>query len=103
MNTILNPPPPEASTAPDSEPLGVVLPRLVRTPFIDRMEAELQANQRKGDWRAWIPTPIQVTQELNYHFAKLVFAMAEGDSQRVSEFAADVANIAMKADEVMGS
>lgn len=79
------------------------VPRLVRAPFVERMEAELQANQRKGDWREWVPTPMQVTQELNYHFAKLVFAMAQGDRERVSEFAADVANIAMKADEVLGS
>ncbi len=76
--------------------------RLVRAAFVDRMEAELRANQCKGDWRRWNPSALQVLSELQHHEAKLMHALAIGDCECVREFAADIANIAMKIDERFG-
>lgn len=76
---------------------------LVQAHFVARMEAELQANTSKGDWRQWKPTPLEVLSELQHHESKLMNALASGDREQVSEFAADIANIAMKIDEQFGN
>ena len=81
---------------------AVDLPRLVRPEFVSQMEAELQANQHKGDWRRWYPTPLQVLAEIQHHQGKLMLALSAGDCERVKEYAADLANFAMKVDEQFG-
>lgn len=90
------------SSSADSAAHVVGVPRLVRAPFVARMEAELQANAHKGDWRQWKPTALQVLSELQHHEAKLMHALAIGDCEHVREYAADIANIAMKIDEQFG-
>lgn len=80
----------------------VVCGALVRPEFVAQMEAELQANQHKGDWRRWYPTPLQVLSEIQHHEGKLMLALSAGDCARVKEYAADIANFAMKVDEQFG-
>lgn len=75
---------------------------LVRPEFVAQMEAELQANQHKGDWRRWYPTPLQVLAEIQHHQGKLMLALSAGDCERVKEYSADLANFAMKVDEHFG-
>jgi len=80
---------------------------LVRPDFVARMEAELLANQRKGDWRQWQPSQLEVLAELEHHVAKLIMSLAanERGAQNkaiISEHCADIANIAMKAEERFG-
>lgn len=75
---------------------------LVCPSFIKQMEFELQNNKHKGDWRQWNPTALQALSELQHHEAKLINALAIGDCERVREFSADIANIAMKINEQFG-
>ena len=77
--------------------------RLVNADFVKRMEAELKANACKGDWKQWKPDVSQAKSELKHHILKLEDALEKGESQMVSEYAADVANIAMKIAETHGS
>lgn len=77
--------------------------RTVEPGFIRKMDKELKANQHKGDWRKWKPSAIEGIKELNYHFAKLVYALAKCNRKSVSEHAADVACVCMKIDEVLGT
>lgn len=77
---------------------------LVRPAFVQRMESELRANAaKKGDWHTWVPSPLTALAELQHHETKMIHAIEHGDAERVSEFAADIANIAMKIAEVFGS
>lgn len=88
---------------PEPEPtLAVGSGALVRPEFVAQMEAELQANQHKGDWRRWKPTVLQVLAEIQHHEGKLMLALSTGDCARVKEHAADLANFAMKVDEQFG-
>jgi hypothetical protein len=88
---------------PEPEPtLAVGSSALVRPEFVAQMEAELQANQHKGDWRRWYPTPLQVLAEIQHHQGKLMLALSAGDCERVKEYAADLANFAMKVGEQFG-
>lgn len=64
--------------------------------FISQMEKELEANQHKGDWSLWQPTREEAVRELSHHQNKLVAAVQAGDADLVSEYTADVANLAMK-------
>ncbi|HLM61147.1 MAG TPA: hypothetical protein VK308_10100, partial [Pyrinomonadaceae bacterium] len=76
----------------------------VRPQFIERMEAELLSNSaHKGDWISWLPDKLLLVAELNWHLAKLVQAIMDNDSSKVSEYAADIANYGMKADEIYGN
>jgi hypothetical protein len=54
-------------------------PRLVRPEFVAQMERELQANQHKGDWRQWYPTPLQVLAEIQHHQGKLMLALPNAE------------------------
>jgi len=74
----------------------------VRPSFIRQMQRELRRNQIKGDWRRWRPSIFLLVSELAYHQAKLVHALYTEQPKRVREFAADVANYAMKAHEMYG-
>ena len=82
---------------------------LVRSEFVARMARELKANEHKGDWRSWKPRPLDILAELNWHLLKLAYALGEAaeigelNSQKIGEYAADVANLAMKVDEVYGA
>lgn len=71
--------------------------------FFRRMDKELQCNASKGDWKAWKPDRMTCLEELNHHLRKLGRAIRLNDHDRVSEFAADLANVAMKTAEVHGA
>lgn len=71
--------------------------------FFHRMDKELQCNASKGDWKAWKPDRLTCLQELNHHLLKLHRAIRLNDHDRVSEFAADLANVAMKTAEIHGT
>lgn len=71
--------------------------------FFCRMERELRINSSKGDWKGWKPDRMTCCDELRHHVRKLVRAIRLNDPERVSEFSADLANIAMKTAEVHGS
>lgn len=74
----------------------------VRQSFIERMESELKANSDKGDWSQWKPDPFDAMGELYHHIFKLEKALAQDNKVEISEFSADIANIAMKISEVSG-
>ena len=76
--------------------------RYIREEFIQRMDCELVANERKGDWNTWTPDKDQGMSELQHHVNKLQAAMMAGDRASISEYAADVANISMKISEIHG-
>lgn len=71
--------------------------------FFRRMDKELQCNASKGDWKAWKPDRMTCLEELNHHLRKLGRAIRLNDHDRVSEFAADLANVAMKTAEIHGA
>lgn len=76
----------------------------IRADFIERMDAELVTNSKtKGDWKNWMPDKLLLISEITWHFSKLVTALMNDDRQKVSEYAADLANYGMKADEVYGA
>lgn len=70
------------------------------------MDKELIANETKGNWNEWKPSIPDALSELIHHVNKLedilnlpwhvVFP------KNISEYAADVANIAMKIEEMFG-
>ena len=70
--------------------------------FVARMTYELQQNQGKGDWNQWRPSPTELIKELNHHLIKLAFAFFSGDEKLISEYAADLGNLAMKAHTLYG-
>lgn len=78
--------------------------------FVARMDRELEANTaKKGPWRDWQGTRENVINELRYHVDKLEEALEVDEPwhdpwepEKVAEYAADVANIAMKAWELWG-
>lgn len=72
---------------------------LVRSEFVAQMEREIDANRDKGDWAAWDPEHGVIIGEIYHHTAKLDCAMSEGSPEKVLEYAADVAVLAMKAAE----
>lgn len=75
---------------------------LVNKGFVALMEGELRLNQYKGDWREWKPVKEDAMRELMHHVAKLADAMERSDADKITEHAADVANIAMKIEECHG-
>lgn len=76
---------------------------LASVDFFRSMDKELQRNSSKGDWRAWKPDRMDCTDELHHHLRKLCRALRLNDKDRVSEFSADLANIAMKTAEIHGT
>jgi len=64
--------------------------------FAQEMQRELDANSRKGEPGSWkYVDPDILWNDLMYHAAKMIYAMKHGEGERVDEFAADVANMAM--------
>lgn len=78
-------------------PMSHVLPD-----FIAAMEREIVANRIKGKWENFKPAKDQLMVQLAYHQSKLMWALQSGHAARVTEFAADVADLAMKAHELYG-
>ena len=70
--------------------------------FAEYMQRELDENTHKGCWYDWTPTAAQANAELEHHRYKLSCALSVGTREQVTEFAADVANIAMKIAELFG-
>ena len=65
--------------------------------FIIRCDDEIKANtKKKGLWKDWKPTRKEVTQEVVWHVAKLCQHVLNGDTDRMEESSADVANICEK-------
>lgn len=62
--------------------------------FAADMTRELKANEHKGNWEEW-GTVEEMICELEYHKAKLLIALREGDKSRVREHLADCGNILM--------
>lgn len=77
-------------------------PDAIRPEFIAAMRHEINANARKGDWSQFKINADDVPAWLGEHVSKLFDAVADGDAIAVREYAADVANIAMKIDECFG-
>lgn len=78
------------------------LPHL-RISFLRAMQAELDANQHKGDWSAVRFDLVSAKSLLKEHVHKLDQALLFGDAAKIREHAADVANIVMKIDELFGT
>ena len=74
----------------------------VRTEFVARVDAEIAANENKGPWAEFRPDVQECASQIQHHFRKLYRAMRDGNRAKVSEFAADVAGLCMKADELYG-
>lgn len=76
--------------------------KLASPEFFCRMDKELLSNAHKGDWSTWKPDRMACMDELFHHLRKLVRAIRLNDKERVAEFSADLANIAMKTAEIHG-
>ena len=64
--------------------------------FACAMQHELDTNAHKGapgDWK--FCSPEALWNDTMYHAAKLIYAMKHGETEKVCEFAADIANMAM--------
>jgi hypothetical protein len=71
--------------------------------FANLMQRELDANApHKGEWSTWRPNRRQVIDELVHHQQKLTSALVTHDDDAVTEHAADIANVCMKAAEMFG-
>jgi hypothetical protein len=96
-----------AAIEPTSALQRVIVPHFdfVRLEFVKKMEWEIHENRQngKGDWHGWKPGKLLLVAEINWHVAKLIGAIERGDAVKISEYAADVANYMMKADEVYGT
>ncbi|MFY0655437.1 MAG: hypothetical protein JXR12_01535 [Neptunomonas phycophila] len=75
---------------------------LINGTFIQRMETELQNNAHQGDWNKWTPTPGQGVDEILHHLEKLKAALVGANPDQVSEYTADIANIAMRISDTHG-
>jgi hypothetical protein len=70
---------------------------LVPADFIARIEAEIEANQHKGDWPKVKMSPLRISLEINHHAAKLARAYLNEEPERIREHAADIAATCLKA------
>jgi transcriptional regulator with XRE-family HTH domain len=62
--------------------------------FAENMKIELNANKHKGDWKEWNNIEEMIS-ELEWHKAKLLFALRENNKNSVREYLADCGNILM--------
>jgi hypothetical protein len=75
----------------------------VLVPFVHLMARELHANAGKGDRPGWLKmSASDCLLEIYYHSAKLQKAVKDGEGDRISEYAADVANMAMMLLDICG-
>lgn len=73
-------------------------------PFVALMRAELHANSGKGDRPGWLQMDRKTgLLEIFYHLAKLQKAVKDNDPERIREFGADVANMAMMLVDICGA
>jgi hypothetical protein len=95
---------PASSINPENPKVIRETARFASLEFFRRMDKELQIYAcRKGSWLAWKPDRATCMAELNYHLAKLGRAIQLNDKERVAEFCADLANVAMKTAEIHGA
>lgn len=60
------------------------------------MQKELEANSHKGEIGDWKDCDIEyLSNDVLYHAAKMIHAIRHGETEKVIEFAADTANMAM--------
>lgn len=87
-------------TTPMTDDLKTAYPFLDE--FVMKMRKELDSNAYKGDWREWQPTRESAMDDLEHHVAKLRAAIfRNGFWHPGQEYAADVANIALKIYEIL--
>lgn len=73
-------------------------------PFVTLMRRELHANAGKGDRPAWLKMSADTALlEIIYHFGKLQKAVRDSNSDAMSEYAADVANLCMMLLDICGA
>jgi hypothetical protein len=58
-----------------------------------RMEAELKANEHKGDWRDRWSDRDRIFFELAWHQSKLMMAVHASDREKIAEHTADMCNL----------
>lgn len=75
--------------------------------YSTRMRSELLANEEKGDFLLWSPSPADLESEIQHHLNKLnkaIVAAQENDCvesrSEVAEYAADVGNYMAKATQL---
>lgn len=71
--------------------------------FIRKMDREIINNNDQGVWATWCPSKQDGVDELIHHLEKLKHALINDDKVEVSEYSADIANIAMKIDMMYGA
>lgn len=70
--------------------------------FVIAMAFELKANEHKGDFDNWQPSPEDLISEVRYHLEKLYLALVGGNKEQVNEYAADIGNYLLKAFQMYG-
>jgi hypothetical protein len=75
----------------------------VLIPFLSLMRKELHANCGKGDRPGWLAMDANTALlEVYHHLAKLQKAVRNNDGPRITEYSADVANMAMMVLDICG-
>lgn len=75
----------------------------VLLPFLAMMRNELHANAGKGDRPGWLSmTPGECLLEIYYHLGKLQKGVNDGNELWITEYSADVANMAMMLADICG-
>jgi hypothetical protein len=62
--------------------------------FAEHMQREIDANAHKGDWHEFMDSD-GILSEIEWHKAKLLFALKDANKDRITEHAADCANFFM--------
>lgn len=70
--------------------------------FAELMNRELQNNAVKGSFTDWEPTKRELLAEIDHHLNKFKVALSADDHDKITEYAADIANFCMKAHEQYG-
>jgi hypothetical protein len=79
----------------------MIMPKLF-SDFTYEMLKELANNEHKGDFDVWQPTKGELLEEINYHFQKFASALLHNQDDKVTEYAADLANYYLKAYSMYG-
>lgn len=87
-------------TVPSDEFLKECYPEVEE--FAKQMRRELWSNRAKGDREGWLQMGLrECWGEIQWHSAKLAVAIKYGDADKIREYAADVANMAMMLDDIL--